>query len=1050
MHTKILRQVAMMFVALLIISSSPSFLSSAANFDNVAAKGSEDILAAGDQLADQGLDSSIAISVDEAESYWELEGAAGFSEGAASSVSLDVYGGIPYVAYSDGISGKAVVKKYNADSDDWDSVGTPGFSADRADHMSFYIDEGIPYVAYQDVGNDAKVTVMKHTGDGVSGWEPVGSEGFSGGFVAYTSLYVYNGTPYVAYQDMDNEAKATVMKYTGEGATGWEPVGNEGFSNDAIAFTSLQVYGGIPHVAYSEMAIVGDQLLAQAQVMKFTGVGSTGWESVGDPGSVAPLAGYTSLHVDNGTPYLAYSDGLEFDGATVMKYTAAGASGWEPVGEPGFSADRADFTTLYMYNGTPYVVYQDLDKSMRATVMKYTGVGESGWEPVGIEGFTAGAVSEPALYVDEGVPYVAYSDDEVGYKITVMKRKSYTVTYDGNGSTGGSVPVDSHPYGPNVTVSVYGNSGDLIREGYTFVGWSKDVNGAGLLYTAGDTFTIGTDHVTLYAQWSINSYTVNFNSHGGATVSSQSVEHGNQATEPEAPTRTGYTFDGWYTDEALSNVFSFHTAITENMTLHAKWSEAADDPNQPSNPSSGSNSGGGGSPLASPVESVMIDVEASGQGAAVQLEITRSTNADGGKVDKVDFAIEKAAEAAEKASNAGASAVKIVIPDAKDEVDKVEVDLPVGALESVEELGLDLEIYTENGQITIPNRSLTEMDEDLYFDIVPLKKDEEWRQAAARAKEDETVRIALADGSLDVVGRPMTIETNMTGRQVQLTLPLDEELLPQDADERADFLADLAVFIEHSDGDRMLLRPEIGEYAEGKVGLSFTIEKFSTFTVLNMSNWSEHVEAQEEDLLEAAHQAYITGYSNGTFEPDRPLTRAEMAAMLSRVQSQSGRANEEVAYSDVTASYWALDEINGISRIGLMQGYPDGTFHPNKAITRAEMAVIVAQWLNIDRTSEHNFNDLQGHWAERVIVVVSTAGYMEGYPDGSFQPNKPLTRAEAVAVINRVLDRGPLHGVEQATFSDVPMSHWAFEIIEEAARDHHYSRRPEAGEAIVE
>lgn len=131
----------------------------------------------------------------------------------------------------------------------------------------------------------------------------------------------------------------------------------------------------------------------------------------------------------------------------------------------------------------------------------------------------------------------------------------------------------------------------------------------------------------------------------------------------------------------------------------------------------------------------------SGQGVVVQTEIIRTTNADESKSDKVTFAAEKADEAAEKASAAGAAALRIVIPDTKDEVKEVHVDLPTEALQKVVEYGLDMEIYTDNGLITITNRSLSEMDEDLYFDIVPLKQEEEWRQVAARAEKEEMVRI---------------------------------------------------------------------------------------------------------------------------------------------------------------------------------------------------------------------------------------------------------------------------------------------------------------------
>jgi GH24 family phage-related lysozyme (muramidase) len=100
------------------------------------------------------------------------------------------------------------------------------------------------------------------------------------------------------------------------------------------------------------------------------------------------------------------------------------------------------------------------------------------------------------------------------------------------------------------------------------------------------------------------------------------------------------------------------------------------------------------------------------------------------------------------------------------------------------------------------------------------------------------------------------------------------------------------------------------------------------------------------------------------------------------------------------------------------------------------MAAIVARWLKLEGQSQSNYTDVQGHWADGYIALVGKAGMMQGMPDGKFQPNKSLTRAEAVATINRILKREPLRGVKQPSWQDVPASHWAFADIEEASKDH--------------
>jgi uncharacterized repeat protein (TIGR02543 family) len=155
---------------------------------------------------------------------------------------------------------------------------------------------------------------------------------------------------------------------------------------------------------------------------------------------------------------------------------------------------------------------------------------------------------------------------------------SYSVTYDGNGSTGGSVPVTaSYNYGTTVTAS--NNTGSLARTGYSFAGWNTAANGSGTSFAAGSgTFTI-TSNVTLYAQWTINSYTVTFNANGGTGSPSVASVSGNYNTSVTLATvgtlaRTGYTFAGWNT--ATNGSGTDYSAgasytVTASVTLYAKW-----------------------------------------------------------------------------------------------------------------------------------------------------------------------------------------------------------------------------------------------------------------------------------------------------------------------------------------------------------------------------------------------------------------------------------------------------------------------------------------------
>jgi uncharacterized repeat protein (TIGR02543 family) len=160
-------------------------------------------------------------------------------------------------------------------------------------------------------------------------------------------------------------------------------------------------------------------------------------------------------------------------------------------------------------------------------------------------------------------------NDGVFLDMVSVQVTTYTMTYAGNGNTSGVAPVDANPYADSATVTVLGNTGALAKTGSTFAGWNTQADGLGMSYAAADPLTITAD-TTLYAKWEC---TVVFNSNGGSPVTSQTLNYNSTATQPEDPTRTNYTFAGWYSDVGLTTLFSFSTPITANTTLYAKWTE---------------------------------------------------------------------------------------------------------------------------------------------------------------------------------------------------------------------------------------------------------------------------------------------------------------------------------------------------------------------------------------------------------------------------------------------------------------------------------------------
>lgn len=415
--------------------------------------------------------------------------------------------------------------------------------------------------------------------------------------------------------------------------------------------------------------------------------------------------------------------------------------------------------------------------------------------------------------------------------------------------------------------------------------------------------------------------------------------------------------------------------------------------------------------------------------------IRRTKDASGRITDQVTFGAQQAAESVAGAKAAGQTTARIIIPDPADQVSELMLRLPKAALDTLYKGGLDLEIYSDNAVVTIPNASLLDVAEDLFFRLVPIKDPSQRAEVEERARVERIVRATPYGENAVVVARPMTIETNLTSRAVGITLPLLGVQLPADGQEREAFLAELSIFIEHSDGDRELIKPESVQYKQGLLGLSFGINKFSTFTILRMEGSGQA----------AAHEAYILGYPDGTFRPDRGITRGELAAVLQRLKAQADKpaAAAQAALSDITGKHWPDAAVQYTASAGLMTGYADGTFRPEAYVSRAEFAAMVSRWIGLPGAAEAVFTDTADHWAEAAIGALLQAKLVTGYPDGTFRPGQPLTRAEAVTIINSILQRDS-ESWNEPSWADVPATHWAFQAIEEASVTHADASGPEA------
>ena len=194
------------------------------------------------------------------------------------------------------------------------------------------------------------------------------------------------------------------------------------------------------------------------------------------------------------------------------------------------------------------------------------------------------------------------------------------------------------------------------------------------------------------------------------------------------------------------------------------------------------------------------------------------------------------------------------------------------------------------------------------------------------------------------------------------------------------------------------------------------------------------------------HFAYIVGYPNGNVEPNGNITRAEVATIFFRLLTEEVRtanSTQSNSLSDVTRGQWFNHAVSTLSSMGIVKGHNDGTFAPNAPITRAEFAAIAARFDDKNTDTSSKFTDIASHWAKNEIGIAANKGWINGYPDDTFRPNQYITRAEAMTLVNRVLNRLPENSsdlldsmIKWSDNSDT--SAWYYLAVQEATNSHYY------------
>ena len=594
---------------------------------------------------------------------------------------------------------------------------------------------------------------------------------------------------------------------------------------------------------------------------------------------------------------------------------------------------------------------------------------------------------------DEKIVPVTLIWDGENWQIKTQGRvhvtEEYTVTFNAYG--GYPTPDEQHVKSGEKAVLPVAPT----LKGYTFAFWylGEDEENA----TAYDFDTPVTENITLTAKWNINKYTVTFNSYGGTPVPpAQEVEYGLTATKPDDPTLKGYTFAFWYLgeDEENATAYDFDTPVTENITLTAKWNI---------NKYTVTFNSYGGTPVP-PAQEVEYGLTATEPATA---PTKTGYTFDGWYLgdEKYDFS-----DAVEQNITLYANWKKnIYTVTYTDGVDGEEVF----ADQVYENLLSGIDTPAFNGTPTRDGYRFTGWEPEVSDTVTGnVTYAAQW---TPRTDLSYTVHYYLKN----------------TTKKVADDKTVDGQTFNAVVKEEAIRISGYRVY--------------------GNSVKSITIDTGTNEIIFYYTRASRPSTPSKPTLNTGDHYAYVMGYPDGTVRPNGSITRAEVSAILFRLLSDKTRDEyftTESSFTDVKAGAWYNNSIATLEKAGvIVDTAKGGAFRPNEAITRAELAAMLAQFSDAKPVKGVKFSDVSAeHWAYEAIAIAAKMGWIEGYPDGTFRPDATITRAEMMTLVNRALERVPsdedhlLSKRVMLTFPDCKSGDWFYIAVQEATNSHTYER----------
>lgn len=516
---------------------------------------------------------------------------------------------------------------------------------------------------------------------------------------------------------------------------------------------------------------------------------------------------------------------------------------------------------------------------------------------------------------------------------------------------GGSIPAEGEQY-----YNEYGYNPVIISSIYT--SYSLDDNGNVVLS--------GLKELTADGQVL---HVVTFDSKSGNAVEAQKVTDGAVAVKPTNPTRSGYTFGGWYTDEACTSAYDFEALVTGDITLYAKWTQ-----NQTSRPSSKPSS----KPTTPAEPVVSTDNKTEENAAGDKVTITETTakpeaTVTGGtaKTEVSEAVADKIVEQATK--NESHDVVIVPEVDETKDVDKVEVTIAASTVEKIgTETDANLTVSTPVADVEIANAGLND-----------LAKEGEKVTVSAEKKDDTIVVEVKADNkNVDKVNGGLTV-----------TIPQEE------------VSAGTVAVIVHEDGTEEIVRQTVG----GEDALTIPLDGSATIKIVDNSKDFDDVEDTDwhSDAVDfAASRELFNGTSKTTFSPSGDMTRGMLAMVLHNLENNP-ESETENGFDDVQDTKYYAGAVSWAAEKGLVSGYSNGGFGPEDKLTREQLAVILWKYAGCPESDhELDFEDeanIAGY-AKAALQWANEHKIINGKGSGKLDPSGNATRAEVAQMLKNFME----------------------------------------------